>query len=140
MHARISANKPSHPAAGLLRRLLVLVLAFDLVSSPFHHHAHDAGDTLFAMQEDAGAAEPALHIEADDHKHGGHSLSLLLPRMPEPPQPDLYALPLFAALSPAAWQAPVLGHERPLGAPEPVPVASDRHRRPSSRAPPFLHA
>ncbi|OYW21364.1 MAG: hypothetical protein B7Z52_00995 [Burkholderiales bacterium 12-64-5] len=74
----------------LVRWLLVLVIAMDLISSPFHAHHHESGPEGYsshAGQLDAGhssfeqapqADELSLHVDSDDADHGGgHSLSAL---------------------------------------------------------------
>jgi hypothetical protein len=125
--------------AGWLRWVLVLVLAADLVTSPFHHHVHEVGQAIFPVEDESGFEGSTLHVEADDHHHLGHSLSLLSQRAPEV---EKAAFAVQAALPAGVSGAPAGGqsvHEKPLGTPEPVPIASSRFWRPASRAPPFVH-
>ncbi len=72
MHANaIQARKSAGTTARvlwLLRWLLVLVLVWDQVSSPLHHHRHDSGvdaHWLTASAHDAQATTP--HLEDADH-------------------------------------------------------------------------
>lgn len=67
IQAEQSAGVPAR-LLWLLRWLLVLVLVWDHVSSPLHHHGHDFGvdaQWLTASAHDARATAP--HLEDNDH-------------------------------------------------------------------------
>lgn len=140
----------------LLRWLLVLVVAVDLISSPFHAHHHESGPEGYsnhAGQLDVGhsAFEQAaqddglsLHADSDNADHGGgHSMSALQGapiQLASPASvPKLLALvPLFVLFGlitqPVAealvrWRP---GRER-------VPIPLFRTVPPDGRAPPSLH-
>lgn len=56
--------KPAWGACGLVRWLLVLLLAFDQIGAPWHAHHHDSGvDGSFSSAVHAADAHPALGIE-----------------------------------------------------------------------------
>ncbi len=67
----------------LLRWLLVLVLVWDQVSSPLHHHGHDSGldaQWLTASAHDARATAPDL--EDDDHdSRATHAVLAVRPQL-----------------------------------------------------------
>lgn len=140
----------------LVRWLLVLVIAVDLISSPFHAHHHDSGPEGYsshASQLDAGhssfeqsaqADELSLHVDSDNADHfGGHSMSALQGAPIQLASPDsapklLALVPLFVLFGfitqPVAealvrWRP---GRER-------VPIPSFRTVPPDGRAPPSLH-
>ena len=140
----------------LVRWLLVLVIAVDLISSPFHAHHHESGPEGYsshAGQLDAGhssfeqapqADELSLHVDSDDADHGGgHSLSALQGAPIQLASPDsapklLALVPLFVlfglitqpvAEALARWRP---GRER-------VPIPLFRTVPPDGRAPPQLH-
>lgn len=87
MHAStIEARQPAGVAARalwLLRWLLVLVLVWDQVSSPLHHHRHDSGvdaQWLTASVHDAQATAP--HLEDDDHDlRASHAVLAVRPQL-----------------------------------------------------------
>lgn len=124
--------------------MLVLLLAFDLIGSPFHGHSHDLGtDGLSAQALHAahgpGASDPA-HVETVEGGSFAHSLAALVPaQLPlgkwHPvahlsvygPQPtSCTEVPTLAAR--AAWHA---WRVRPA-------ISSCQHLRPEGRAPPLL--
>lgn len=140
----------------LVRWLLVLVIAVDLISSPFHAHHHESGPEGYsshAGQLDVGhssfeqssqADELSLHVDSDDADHGGgHSMSALqstpIQLVSSDSAPKLLALvPVFVlfglitqpvAEALARWHP---GRER-------VPIPLFRTVPPDGRAPPSLH-
>lgn len=66
-------------ACGLLRWLLVLLLVFDLVATPWHTHHHDNGIDGTAMAAMAHAALAAeAHADASDERPSwGHATTVL---------------------------------------------------------------
>jgi len=129
----------------LLGRWLLLVLVvFDLVSSPLHAHAHDGdvgGDTHWAHAIETLDDGEGAHAEPAEVALFSHSLAALLPSPPSLPAlvPILiegWAPPRIAVVTPmvlalgAGWNA----------APDHIPNPSDRHWRPDGRAPPTLHS
>ncbi|MGJ7524898.1 hypothetical protein [Variovorax sp. GB1P17] len=140
----------------LMRWLLVLVIAVDLISSPFHAHHHESGPEGYsshASQPDVGhssfeQAAPdddlSLHADSDNADHGGgHSMSALQGAPIQLASPDsapklLALVPLFVLFGlltqPVAealvrWRP---GRER-------VPIPLFRTVPPDGRAPPSLH-
>lgn len=134
------------------RWLLFLLVAFDLVSSPFHAHSHDAGggDAFHWEQVDVDDHDEA-HIEAPHGKHFSHSLMALwsaeMPRVAEPALADVSTkVPTDVLVaSVLLGLAGLLGAEarRPRtrwrASPEHIPIPSGVHWRPIGRAPPSLH-
>lgn len=126
------------------RWLLLLLVAFDLISSPFHAHTHDAGGSGDFHAAHASVDldhEDETHIEAPDaHTGFGHALSALLPaEMPRLSQQTL--LGWFTAPPPAPMQAAVVMASMGwTAAPEHIPIPDGVHWRPIGRAPPSLHA
>ncbi len=56
------------------RWLLVLALAFDQISAPFHHHQHDGVDAqLELVASHASLDSGEMHVDSDDHGIGSHS-------------------------------------------------------------------
>lgn len=94
MHADAIQTKQSGGVTArvlwLLRWLLVLMLVWDQVSSPLHHHRHDSGvdaQWLTASTHDAHASVP--HLDNDDHDLGtSHAVLAVRPQL------DLSALTL----------------------------------------------
>ena len=140
----------------LVRWLLVLVIAVDLISSPFHAHHHDSGPEGYsshAGQLDVGHSsfeqtaqdeDLSLHVDSDNADHrGGHSMSALqgAPIQLASPEsaPKLLALvPLFVFVGLLAQPvAEALVRWRPGR--ERVPIPLFRTVPPDGRAPPSLH-
>lgn len=136
-----------HPALWVLvcRWLLILLVAMDLVSSPFHAHSHHGGSAGEFHVEHASEDldhDDEIHIEAPQVHALGHSLTVLLPadmpRLAEPilvawlavPTPATLTTRGLAAMAPSTWTA----------APDHIPIADEVHWRPIGRAPPSLHA
>lgn len=126
----------------LVRWLLVLLLAFDLIGSPLHAHHHDLGaDGLasHAMQSagGAGGVEPA-HLEADDAHAFGHSLAALRPAKRQ--IGAWQAAVQVAAVAPhiagrvATPESVPLGWRIPI---ERIPISTDLRLHPEGRAPPL---
>lgn len=56
------------------RWLLVLALAFDQISAPFHNHQHDGVDAqLESVASHASIDASEMHVDSDDHEGGSHS-------------------------------------------------------------------
>lgn len=80
-----NAHRPSGGVSGawwIVRWLLVLVLAFDLLSAPFHHHRHDGVEgqlevaTAHAHAHAHGRAsvdDGATHAEGEEHPLLSHA-------------------------------------------------------------------
>jgi len=86
MHANAIQRQPAGVAVRalwLLRWLLVLVLVWDQVSSPLHHHRHDSGvdaQWLTASAHDAKVTAP--HLESDDHDlRASHAVLAVRPQL-----------------------------------------------------------
>lgn len=126
------------------RWLLVLVVAFDFLSAPFHHHHHDGVEgqlqiaTAHASLDDSG-----LHVESDDHPLLSHVTMAIridpsrLGQLPAIDNPEAQAALVSVAqrladveeLPPALWRP---DRSRP-------DFPSHRSLPPAGRAPP-LHA
>lgn len=129
----------------LVRWLLVLVIAVDLISSPFHAHHHDSGPEGYSSHTgplDVGHSPP---VDADDADHrGGHSISALQGTPIQLDSPDsapklLPLAPLFVVLGRIMQPvAEALVRWRPDR--ERVPIPLFRTVPPDGRAPPLLHA
>ena len=151
---RIVPTAPFSPML-LLRWMLVLVLAMDLVGSPWHAHHHDGspdGYVVHAAQVDGDHDalherdddETASHLEADHSAHFGHSLLALrtiplqLASVQLQDTPQCLASPYRFAelLTPPTVEVTV--RWRPGKEREPIPLF--RTVPPDGRAPPTLHA
>ncbi|MGJ7583041.1 hypothetical protein ACSFA3_23015 [Variovorax sp. RHLX14] len=140
----------------LVRWLLVLVIAVDLISSPFHAHHHESGPEAYsshAGQLDVGHSsfeqvaqddDHSLHVDSDNADHGGgHSMSALQGTPIQLATPD--SAPKFLALVPlfvlfgliTQPVAEALVRWRPGR--ERVPIPLFRTVPPDGRAPPSLH-
>lgn len=130
--------------ATLARLLLILLLAFDLVGSPFHSHFHDIGadgagaQALHALAP--GHGSQGVHVEADDTLSFAHSVAALLSAQPQPGKWQTASN--AAAHAPRATQAVVLTLPGVSGRTtrERVPIPPFPHLRPDGRAPPLLHS
>lgn len=141
----------------LMRWLLVLVIAVDLVSSPFHAHHHESGPEGYsshAGQLDVGHSsfeqvahqndDLSLHVDSDNADHGGgHSMSALQGTPIQLASPDsapklLALVPLFVLFGLITQSvAEALTRWRPGR--ERVPIPLFRTVPPDGRAPPSLH-
>lgn len=140
----------------LVRWSLVLVIAVDLISSPFHAHHHESGPEGYsshAAQLDVGhssfeqAAQDddlSLHVDSDNADHGGgHSMSALQGTPIQLATPDsapklLALVPLFVLFGLVTQPvAEALARWRPDR--ERVPIPLFRTVPPDGRAPPSLH-
>lgn len=142
---RATPASDRRPCGGSLLRswLLVLLVAFDLVSSPFHGHPHDVGAggnalATYAAAEHA-AASALAHAHPDAGPGAGHSLMALLPA--ELPRVPVHGVTAAPALAPpqARPPAPTAALQWRFATAQPLRLADDRHWRPSGRAPPPRH-
>ena len=65
-----NAHRPSGGVSGawwIARWLLVLVLAFDLLSAPFHHHRHDGVEGQLEVAAAHALAHAHAHAHANAH-------------------------------------------------------------------------
>ena len=129
--------------ARFLHWLLLVVLVFDLASSPFHAHAHDLGAQKLPG---IGAAHLENHVDSDsdlDHDRGtiGHSVSAIRAIRASTDTQHAAQVQAPAAL-PAVLASQLAQDARVLGSPAPVrpPWRRPAHLRPDGRAPPTLHA
>lgn len=140
----------------LVRWLLVLVIAVDLISSPFHAHHHESGPEGYSshagqldvshssFEQVAQEDDHSRHVDSDDADlGGGHSMSALQGTPIQLASPDsapklLALVPLFVlfrlitqpvAEALARWRP---GRER-------VPIPLFRTVPPDGHAPPSLH-
>lgn len=147
----MNATRPDPALAGrdfglltLGRWVLILLLAFDLIGSPFHAHAHDLGaDGLGSHSIHAGEsadAVEAVHFEEFEGPGFGHSLAALRPAEPGrgawafAAAATICTPPLVGVL--AETVLPCTGWRNALTR---VPISPFPHLRPDSRAPPVLH-
>ena len=131
-------------AGWVARWVLVLVLAFDFVSAPFHHHHHDGVQT----QPGVSAAHASLDeggSHADDADPGSASHSAMAIRV-DPSRaaqlPSIDRAQPQMALIAVAQRLPSLGEPPPTRwRPDRSPPDFHSHRSlpPAGRAPP-LHA
>lgn len=158
MNTTIATQATAHRAGGVslfLRWLVLLLVMFDLASSPLHAHAHDLGGSngVVHATEEAATHTDADHPQADHHDVLGHhlhstdgptfshSVLVLMPTQ----QAAVMAPVLFAitVLSPASLAQTVDDPGRSAWriTHDLAPPGHDRHWRPISRAPPSsLHA
>lgn len=136
------------------RWMLVLMLAIDLIGSPFHAHQHDGGvdglsiqtthiasDHAFDLLD--GDLEKVLHVEAADAAHFSHSLialrgaSVELASLKFPT--ELPALVPMFAFTDIVTQPTAAALVRWRSGREQVPIPLFRTIPPDGRAPPSLH-
>lgn len=126
------------------RWVLILLLAFDLIGSPFHAHAHDLGASglgphAIQVGESADAAG-ADHVEEFESPGFGHSLAALRPAEPSSGAWAFAAAVTICTPPPVGVLAepvlPCTGWRNSLTR---VPISPHPHLRPDSRAPPVLH-
>ena len=145
-HSTFSRRSPGGVSGAwwLARWLLVLVVALDFLSAPFHHHHHDGVEeqigfaTAHASLDDSGT-----HAEGDEHSLESHATMAIridpsrLAQLPPIDNGDAQiALVSVAQLLAAVDELP-LQHCRPdRSRPD---VRSHRSLPPAGRAPP-LHA
>ena len=127
------------------RCLLVLVLACDLLSAPFHHHHHDGGGAqLESVTSHASPDGGELHAEdADHHRAASHSAMAIrvdpsrAAKLSVPDDTDLHVVMVSVAQRLDALDEPPPPYWRPNRLrPD---FSSHRSLPPASRAPP-LHA
>ena len=148
MNATRPAAMPAGRDFGLLslgRWVLILLLAFDLIGSPFHAHAHDfGGDGLGSHAVHAGEsadAAGAVHAEEFDGPGFGHSIVAL---RPAEPARGAWAVAVATTICVrpsggglAETMPPCAGWRSALTR---VPISPFPHLRPDSRAPPVRHS
>lgn len=119
----------------------MLFFALDLATSPFHHHTHDGGKEVSAVQDhvEIGFDESIIHIEPAE-RHPGHSLAILIQRVPEAAPTIFFVEPLATVLLAVLDSEESRATAMPAGAPDHVPIPSAQFSLPVSRAPPVLHA
>ena len=132
------------PSWGLrvMQWLLVLLLAWDQVGSPLHHHHHDSGIDGSALTTSHDGAVDALHVEdADEGLQFSHAVMAVRPQSQlgtiAAAETDDAALGQVAlALVLAMPVADLLQHVPPT---DPGPPAHSLHRSlpPAGRAPPL---
>ena len=145
-HSTLSRRSPDgvSGAGWLARWLLVLVVALDFLSAPFHHHHHDGVEeqTGFATAH-AAFDNSGTHAERDEHSPGSHATMAIridpsrLAQLPPIENADARtALVSVAQLLASVDELPP-HHWRPdRSRPD---VRSHRSLPPAGRAPP-LHA
>lgn len=133
-------------AGWVVRWLLVLVLAFDQLSSPLHHHHHDSDvdqDVALMVQDGADIASADDHLDPHehDHRHLGHSVTALRSQAAwfDDGGTGASALPVLVAWT-FVFPSPEPGTPAPVWR-EPGPPRFPSHRSlpPGAQAPP-LHA
>lgn len=145
MHARpIQARQPAGTASRvvwLLRWLLVLVLVWDQVSAPLHHHGHDSGVDSAWLGASADIGQNAgPHLEGSDHDLPfSHAVLAVRPQLDlssfftgDDPGQSLVLFQTFARL----WPSPG-AHLIPDGASPAPPHSTHRSLPPAGRAPPL---
>lgn len=128
----------------IARWLLVLVVAFDFLSGPFHHHHHDGVEGQLEFSTAHVSLEAGdTHVEADDHPLASHAATAIridpsrLAQLPPIDNADAQNALVSVAqllgavddLSPQQWR---IDESRP-------DIRSHRSLPPAGRAPP-LHA
>ena len=142
-------------ARRIVHWVLVVVIALNMVSSPFHAHHHDGGpdgygttaDHLDMDEADSGVAstfsEPLTHKTAADNAHVGHSVSALRGAEVKVAKMETRmeaGLPVSILAFTMLLDPPVAeGLTGWLPARERVPIPSFRTVPPDGRAPPTLH-
>lgn len=141
-------------ATVLLRWLILLLVVFDLASSPLHMHSHDLGGSgsiagqsigsdVHAQEDhphDAHHDALGTHVHSSDGPSFAHSVLALVPSQLPVLAPVLFAI---TVLSPALLVQAVddPGRSAWRASDSLAPPGHDRHWRPITRAPPpFLHA
>lgn len=147
-----------------VRWLVLLMMAFDLLSAPLHAHAHDMGPDLSTLQmhlaaqtqahaaQDAPAApalagddgdhDPGPQVSSAHHERMGHSMAALRTAQGDTTvTPDLAAVVDRVAEIIALPRLQVALIEQPwTPGTDPVPIAGLCAWRPEGRAPPVLHS
>lgn len=123
------------------RWLLLLLVAFDILSSPFHAHSHDISGGGEIQWEHGGADidhDDETHAEAHEHQFG-HSLIALqpaeMPRLSKQTLLDWFVAPAAIKIHDAA----VVDLVPSTATPDHIPIPDDILWRPIGRAPPTLH-
>lgn len=121
--------------------MLVLLLALDQFSAPFHAHEHDSGA---AVAHDVEATYDTLHGEerhAEDaeHPHISHALVAVRTASPVPAAKDTALVPAVTLLAAYLLLVPLEEQPRPYLRPDPSGPNIQLHRSlpPAGRAPPL---
>ncbi|MGQ3050805.1 MAG: hypothetical protein ACT6S0_03385 [Roseateles sp.] len=150
MNQRITTALQPVPRTALFVRWLVLMLmAFDLLSAPLHAHAHDMGPDMFtghvAAHADGGSDEVdsdhVSHAEGQAHPGVGHSIAALRSAEREGMStPSLaFIVSIVTSLQPHATPPAISAAPWAAGV-DHIAVPSRRSWRPEGRAPPVLHS
>ena len=142
-------------ARRLVHWVLVIVIALNMVSSPFHAHHHDGGPDGYGTtadhldRDEVGSevepafTEPLTHKTAADSAHVGHSVSALraaevkVAKVKTGMEAELpVSILAFAVLLDAPAAEGIIGWHP---AREQIPIPSFRTVPPDGRAPPTLH-
>ena len=142
-------------ARRLVHWVLVVVIALNMVSSPFHAHHHDGGPDGYGTTADhldrdevgselePASTEPLTHKTAADSAHVGHSVSALRAaevKVAKVKTGMAAGLPV-SILAFAVLLNPPVAEGLPGWHParERIPIPSFRTVPPDGRAPPTLH-
>ena len=142
-------------ARRLVHWLLVVVIALNMVSSPFHAHHHEGGPDGYgttvdhfdideaASELELMSTEPLIHKTAADNAHVGHSVSALRGIEVKVAKVKtgvdaglLVSILAFAVLLDPPVAGGLVGWHP---ARERIPIPSFRTVPPDGRAPPTLH-
>lgn len=131
----------------LLRWLVVLVVALDLISSPLHAHVHDVGadahlmGSHFRIGSGSNALDSILRVELPTIGQGSHSTAAIRSAgLQSPSSPELIS---YANLAPAtAPEVDDSGDRFGFRASDVIDVAKSWRLslRPEGRAPPVISA
>ena len=145
-HSTLSRRSPDGVSGAwwLARWLLVLVVALDFLSAPFHHHHHDGVEEQIGFATaHAALDDSSTHAEGDEHSLGSHATMAIridpsrLAQLPPIDNVDAQVALVSVAQLLAAVDELQPQHWRPdRSRPE---FRSHRSLPPAGRAPP-LHA
>lgn len=143
------ARPPVAKTALFLRWLVLLVVAFDLLSAPLHAHAHDMGPGMMLPHAHQGALDDMdvddhdgmTHAQALVHNATGHSNAALRAvegSFPPAPSLDIIVASVWALL--VEPRAEAVAPSSRSAAADHIPIPSRCTWRPEGRAPPVLHS